>query len=721
MEARAIRRFEDEAFLRGEARFVGDIRIPGLLHLAVVRSIYAYGELRGVDLDAARELPEVVDAFAAADVSGYLAAIPARLPIPEAVQRYLQAPLAQGHVRYVGQPVAVVVATSPEAAQDGADAAAVDVEPAPVPADELVHSDEAAFGDVEAAFAGAAVVVRETFTIGRQTGLPIEARGLLADFDPASRELAVWAAAKAPQFLRDAIARALGLDPERVHIHPVAAGGGFGVRGEMHPEDVLVPLAALRAGRPVRWLEERLEHLQSAYQSRAQRWEAALAIGADGTIAGLSASFRADLGAFVGPNGLTPGLVALRAFPGPYRVPAFRCRAEHARTCKPPLGTMRGPGYFESGFVRERLLDLAAAELALEPAELRRRNLVRLDEMPYETGFPGVAYDGGDYRATLERALAEIEGGESSPGFRSGLGIACMVEASGTPGTETARARLDTDGRVAVRVSSSSFGQGHETTFAQVVAAVLGIEPGQVDVAEGSNEHQGGTFASRSAVMAGSACHEAALGLRLAMLARAAELLGGEAAIAEGSAYRSDDPDREIDLGELAPLEVEGTFVSSAASFTYGACAARVEVDPETGSVRLRELAVAVDAGFAINPDVVRGQLIGGAVMGAGGALFEELDYGEDGEPLTGGLRDYHLPTAVDMPRVKAVVLELVPSPRNPLGVRGVGEIATAGAAAAIANAVANALMPSGAARVTELPLAPWRLIATRPTSEADV
>jgi carbon-monoxide dehydrogenase large subunit len=677
---RAIPRFEDGVFLRGEAGYVGDLRIDGMLHLAVVRSPYAFGRLVPVDLAAVRALPGVVDAFAAADVPGYLAAIPTRLPVPEQLERFLQPPLAIEEVRYVGQPVAVVVAVSPEAALDATDAVVVEVEASSLPAEEAMHTEEASFGELEKAFEAAAVVVREQFTIGRQAGLPLETRGLLADFDADSGELSVWASAKAPQFLHGAIARALSLAPERVRLHPVDTGGGFGVRGEMHPEDVLVPLAALRVGRPVRWLEGRLEHLQSAYQSRGQTWSAALAVAADGEILGLDATFRGDLGAFIGPNGLTPGRLAIRALPGPYRVPSFRCGAAYVRSCKPPLGTMRGPGYFESAFVRERLLDLAAGELGLDPVEMRRRNLVRAAEQPYATGLDGVVYDGGEYSVTLDRALAEIQGGPVAAGSLEGVGVACVVEGSGTPGIETAHARLDRRGRVTVTLGSSSFGQGHATSFAQVVAGVLSIEPELVEVVEGAREQTGGTFASRSAVMAGSACREAAVALRDAIAA-----------------------------GGAAPLEVSAEFENTAAAYTYGACAARVEVDPETGSVRLLELAVAVDAGVVINAEIVRGQLVGGAVQGAGGALFEELEYSADGEPLTGGLRDYHLPLAADMPEVRTVVLELVPSPRNPLGVRGVGEISTAGAAAAVANAVAAAL--GAGARVTELPLAPWRLV----------
>ncbi len=716
-ENRAISRLEDERFLRGEGRYVGDLRIPGMLHLSVVRSPYPFGALRGVDLEAVRAHPGVVDAFAADEVADLLAVIPSRLPIPDSLEPYLQLPLARGEVRYVGQPVAVVVATSPEAALDAADLAVVDVEPASLPETDVLHENALAFGELDAAFAEAAVIVRETFTIGRQAGLPLEARAVLADFDPEAGELTVWTAAKAPQHMRATIARTLGLAPAQVRLNLADTGGGFGVRGELHPEDLLVPIAAYRNRRPVRWLEERLEHLQSAYQSRDQRWEAALAVAADGTITALEGAFRADVGAFVGPNGLTPGRVGQRAFLGPYRIPAYRCHASYVRSCKPPVGTMRGPGYFESGFVRERLLDLAAAELGLDPVELRRRNLVRPDEMPWDTGVPHLSYDGGEYETALDRALEALDGGDGGKdGDLTGFGVACVVEGTGTPGTETAWARLEANGRISIGVGSSSFGQGHATTFAQVAARALGVEPEEIDIAVGDlsgPDGSGGTFASRSAVMVGSACHEAALELRRAILARAEETLGGQAAIVDGRLELAGDPRTSAELSELAPLEVQSAFTNTAAAFAYGSFAARAAVDPETGSVKLLELAFAVDAGFAINPEVVRGQLIGGAVQGLGGALFEELDFGENGEPHTGGLRDYHLPLAADIPPMTAVVLELVPSPRNPLGVRGMGEIATAGAAAAIANAVADAIGKAGGT-VTALPITPSRLVFRR-------
>lgn len=667
---RSIPRLEDAPLLLGKGCFVGDLRLTGMLSLEVIRSQYACGELRSVELEAARSAPGVLDVFAFGDLSSPLPPIPCRLPLPHGLEPLLQPPLADSRVRYVGQPLAVVVAETPVAARDAADLVRVEIEPEPLPPPELVHADELAVGDAADALRQAAVVVRSRFRIGRQGSLPIEPRGLVAEYDGERHLLTIWNASKVPHHHRAVVASALRLPEERVRYRPVDAGGGFGVRGELHPEDLLVALAAFRNGRPVRWLETRLEHMQAAYQSRDQEWAATIGLSAEGAIVALDATVRCDLGAFVGPNGLTPGRIAQRSLPGPYRVPAYRCRTEYVVTPKTPLGTMRAPGNVESSFVRERLLDLAAKRLGMAPAELRRQNLVMPGEMPYDTGIEGVVLDGGDYAAALDRALAEV-----GPG--NGIGMACVVEGTGTPGVERARARLEPSGRITVTAGSASLGQGHPTTLAQIAAGALGVAPEIVDVVEGDTaalESGGGTFASRTAVTIGSAVRRAAEALRDA---------------------RTKHPD-------VAPLEAEGEFESTCQTFTYGAGAARVEIDRETGSIRLLELAVVADAGVAINPEIVRGQLLGGAAHGVGGALFESLVHDESGQPLTGGLRDYHLPLAGDLPAIKAVVLETAPSPANPLGARGVGEIAVGAAAAAIANAVAAASV-----RAEELPILP--------------
>jgi len=665
-DERRLGRREDAPLLRGAGCFVGDVRLDGLAHLAVVRSPVAAARIRSVDLHGALALPGVLDAFSLAELERRPGAIPPRIPIPSELEPLLQPALADGIVRYPGQAVAAVVATSPELAVGGAERVALDLVAAPLPEPETVHVHADAFGDVDAVFATAPVVVRERFDVARQGGMPLEPRGTIAAYDRDAGRLVLWLAAKAPNHARAAMAAMLGLAGSQVELRLHDLGGGFGVRGELHPEDVVVALASLRLGRPVRWLETRSEHLLASYQSRGQSWEAAVALDLDGTILGLDATVRSDLGAFLGPNGITVGLVVSKAFLGPYRPLAYRCRVDHVRSAKVPLGTMRGPAYVEAVLARERLVDRAAAEVGLDPIAIRRRNLVPADAMPYDTGLAGVVLDGGDYEAALDAAIAGVESvapGRDATAGRVATGVAVSVEASGTPAPEQARARLGEDGRIAVEVASRSFGQGHETTLARVAARALGVPEEHVGVVEGPTDWDGGgTFASRTAMMTGSAVHEAALALR--------EL---------------------IDAGQRAPLEALGTFQPEAPTYTYGAAAARVAVDPETGSVHVDRIVVVVDAGRALDRAVVLGQLLGGAAQGLGCALQEAVHRDDEGNVLTYGLRDYLVPTALDCAAIEAIVLEWAPSPRNPLGARGVGEIAVSLAAAALANAVSAA------------------------------
>jgi CO/xanthine dehydrogenase Mo-binding subunit len=680
----ASTRREDEPLLRGEGCFAGDLRIAGLLHAVVVRSPYARGRLDGPDLATARATSGVVDAFAAADVATWLAPIPSRLPLPPGLERLLQKPLALEEVRYAGQPIALVVGETAEAAREGAELVETGVDPFDPEPPVEIHEEAVAFGDLAACFERAEVVVRKQLSVARQGALPLEARGLVARFDAVAGAMTVWGASKVPHHHRDVLAAALRLEPERVVYQAVDAGGGFGLRGELHPEDVLVAIASLRTGRPVRWLEQRFEHLHSAYQSRGQEWDAAIAVGGDGAILALDARVRSDVGAFVGPNGLTPGRIAAKAFGGPYRLRAYRCHVSHVRTAKPPLGTMRGPGYFEASFVRERLVDVAATRLGADGVELRRLNLVAPAEMPYETGLAGVVFDGGDYAEALEQVVSAV--GDRPAG--GGRGVACVIEGTGTPGVETVKARRDRDGRITITLGSPSFGQRHASTFAGVAARALGVEPAAIDVVEGRTDaiaEGGGTFGSRTTVMTGSAVWDAANALREAL-------------------------EREPDG---VAVEVEGRFECAAQTFTYGAATATVLVDPETGVVHVCRLAIAADAGVALEADVVRGQLVGGAAHGAGGALFESFRYADDGQPLTAGLHEYHVPHALDLPPIRTIVLE-TPSALNPLGVRGVGEVAVSAVAAAIANAVADA-----GYEISGLPLTPEAVFAGRGRDEA--
>jgi aerobic carbon-monoxide dehydrogenase large subunit len=681
-----------------------------MLHAAIVRSTIAHARIVRVDVTAARSFEGVVDCFGSAEIGAFLRPLPCRVPPPPALEPFVQLPLASGRVRYVGEPVAVVVATSRYVAEDAAELVEVEYEPLPAIVDvagaldpdapelfegasNLVHSVTAQVGDVTASFGRADVIVEHSFRVARQSAVPLETRGLVARYEPDDRLLEVWGTTKMPHYHRDAIAAALGLDPQQVHLHSVDVGGGFGPRGELHPEDVLIPLAAFRNGQAVQWLEDRTEHLVAMDQAREQSWEARVALTADGVILGLDARISVDFGAYVRTLADAVPFLSTIAFLGPYRVPNYRCIADCVLTNKTGVGPMRSPGRYQANFVRERLLDLAATRLGVDPVELRLRNLVQPDEMPYATGFRSVAepmvYDGGDY----PRALLEAVGAVSRPtavdtgaSTSVGVGVASFVEGSGFGPFEAARVRVTPDGNVAVFTGTSSMGQGHTTTFAQIAAEALGTSPDRIHVYDNDTAvtPEGiGTFASRTAIMGGNAVWIAASKVR--------DQLGGA-------------------LDELGPpetpLEAEADFRTDTETFTYGASAAVVEVDVQLGIIRVLAYALVVDAGNVVNPMIVRGQLAGAAVQGIGSAILEELAYSPDGQPLATTFMDYLLPTSLDTPKIEAILLDTGPSPGNPLGVRGIGEIGITAVGATLATAVANALGEGGAS-ILQLPLKP--------------
>jgi carbon-monoxide dehydrogenase large subunit len=703
----SLQRAEDARLLTGQGEYVADVNLPGMLYVAVVRSDLAHAAIQGVDVRLARDAPGVVDAFAATDVERYMKPIPSRDPLPPSLVPLVEYPLAIDRVRYVGQPVAVVVASSRRLAEDAAAMVAIDYDPLPAVASveaalapeapslfpgvsNVAHTLEKAVGDVAAARQTAAVVVEAQFNIHRVTGLPLEPRGLVASFDPATGALSVWGATKVPYHNRRELARMLEIQVEQVHYRATDIGGGFGVRGEFYPEDLLIPLAAIRVGRPVQWIEDRSEHLMATNHSREGTWHAHAAFEADGTLVGLDAELTMDFGAYVRTLGANVPLFASFALVGPYRIPNYRCLARSVVTNKMGIGSVRSPGGYEASFVRERLLDIAAERLGIDRVELRRRNLVTADAMPYDTGVPSgdatMVYDGGDYAATLDTVLDAIgdmslaeERRRAEPlGYRIGLGIACCNEGTGAGAFEKARIRCEPDERFTVFVATTAMGQGHCTALAQIAADALAVSPEAISVVENDSElvpAGTGTYASRSMLYAGNAVWLAASELR-----------------------------RQLDGGADGPHDVTREFRTELEAFPHAVSAAVVEVDPELGQVRILRYIVAAEVGNVINPMLVHGQLAGAAVLGLGGALLEELRYASDGTLLAAGLMDYLVPTALDIPLVETHVMPPDPAD-NPLGVRGAGEIGTTGAAAALANAVADAL--GDAAAITSLPLSP--------------
>jgi carbon-monoxide dehydrogenase large subunit len=761
----AVRRREDHRFVTGRGCYVADLVDPAHAHAVVVRSVHAHARLTGIDAAAARRMPGVLAVLTAADLGELRSAIPIRLaPLP-GFERYLQWPLARDRVRYAGEPVALVVAQDRYAAEDAAACVRVDYEPLAAVVDAraaaaggvLVHeapgtnvasSYRVSRGDPDGAFAAAPYTRAETFRCQRHSGVPLETRGLVARWDAAARRLTVLGATKVPFFNRRALARMLGLAEAEVELVELDVGGSFGVRGEFYPEDLLIPLAAMRLGRPVKWIEDRRESFLATNHSREITCELEIAARADGTILALRGRLLADMGAYVRTNGGVVPAKAAQFLPGPYRIPHFACEVQAVVTTKTPTGTYRGPGRFEANFFRERLLDLMAADLGLDPAAVRLQNLLTPAELPWSLGAlvpyeaPG-HYDGGDYALALRRALAASDyarlakdNGRLVDGRRRGVGIGCFVESSGAGPAESARIVVRGPERVELYSGCASSGQGIETVLAQILADELAIPLDWITVFHGSTglvAEGYGTYHSRAVVVGGSAVTIAAATLKAQLVALAARRTGLDEAALEcrgGDVHRRDDRGGEPVLAlqalaaedtpeAAAALQAAGRFATTALTYTYGTHVAHVAVDPETGATEVLKLVTVEDVGRAINPALVHGQALGAAVQGLGGAFLEALVYDDHGQLLTGTLADYALPTAAHFPAIESITLEEAPSASNPLGAKGAGEGGIVATGAAAANAVAAALASAGVV-VRELPLsapavARWLAAARRP------
>src|SRR3954469_14050489 len=637
-----------------------------MLHAAILRSPLAHGRLAAIGVTGALGLPGVRSVITAKEI-GVVPRIPLRLlPLP-GTERFLQPVIAADRVRYVGEPIAVVLADSAALAEDGVDAIELDIQELPPVPDrrasgrcEILLFEETGTnvamvftgvkGDADAAYREADYVRRECFATQRHTALPMEPRGVLAEWDAVQGRITVLGAAKVPFFNRDTLAAMLGLSPEHVDLIENDVGGGFGARGEFYPEDFLIPFAARHVGHPVRWLEDRREHLIAMNHARQADCEIEIACRSDGTILGMRGEIFVDLGAYVRTNGLIAPRTLAQAFTGPYRVPNVRMTSTALLTNKTPSGTYRGPGRCEGSFFCERLIELAARDLGIDSAEMRRRNLVGASEMPYrlprlEPGGAAVdtECDSGDYREALDRCLAEFGWeekralqGREIDGRYHGVAVACFIEGSGAGPKETARLELESDGTVSVYVGSTSIGQGVETVMAQIAADTLGLPLDQVRIFHGSTPflNEGyGAFGSRSTVLGGSAVFEGAKALLEKIRAGAAGRLGAAAEqieLADGRARASDG--RSLAFAELASdgLRVDATFANNnRLTYTYGSAAAHVAVDLGTGHVELLDCLAVEDVGRIVNPLTLHGQAIGGAVQGLGGAFLENLVYDE--------------------------------------------------------------------------------------------
>ena len=750
---RSLRRREDERLLRGAATFLDDLDPTGVLHVAFARSQTAHARVAGIDVARAREAPGVEAVVVASDLDTGPLVPPLDNVLAVATPRPL---LAEGAVRFVGEPVAAVCADSRYAAEDAAELVDLDLEPLPVVADldaaaadavvvdgyasNVIFDNRIQTGDVDAAFAHAAAVVERTFVNPRYAALPIESRGMQAA--PEGDGVRIWASTQAPHKLAQVVSELLELPRELVVVVVPDVGGAFGQKAHAYPEDIVVVWLARGLGRPVRWAEDRSENLLASSHARDQTVRVRAAADRDGALLAIDADVLCDSGAYgVYPHGHmlealgTPGMI-----PGPYRLRTYRSRGRAVATNKCPEGAYRGVGLPVASFVHERVMDLLAAELDLDPAEIRRRNLLAPDELPYET-VTGQHYDSGDYAQALERALEAIGYREARAAQREaraqgrlvGLGIGCYVEFTGInsmvftgrgmvgiAGFDGAHITLDADGMVTVWTTLPAIGQGSETTFAQMAADEMGVDLARVRVAPADTSvgglHGTGTFASRSAIAGGGAIRDACGELLQRLREDASERLEAnpeDLVLADGAVHVAGSPAASVPLQELVEAasadryRVSATFDPPAIAYPYATHACQVEVDAETGAIDIQRYVVVEDCGTVINPIIVEGQVHGAVAQGLGGTLLEGMVYGPDGQPLTASLMDYLVPTAPDVPPLEVAHMS-IPAPGSPNGAKGVGEGGTLGPPGALANAVSDAL----GVECNELPLTPERVAA---------
>jgi aerobic carbon-monoxide dehydrogenase large subunit len=740
-----IERVEDLRFVQGRGQFVDDLNRPGQWHAAMVRSLLAHGRIRAIDTSAALAVPGVRAVVTAREIGPQVPLIPFRRPNPT-IAPYAQPVIAAEVVRYVGEPVAMVLADNAGLAEDAVQTVVLDIEPLPPVVDHRASAKgevlliagttsncasvfTAVTGDVAQAFCNAPYTRCERFRVQRMTAMPMETRGLLAEWD--NGKLRVSGAAKLPFFNRRAMASMMGLPEEAVDYVEYDVGGGFGARGEFYPEDFLVAFAARKFDRPIKWVEDRREHFMTIAHSRETESDLEIALDRDGTILGLRGDIWCDIGAYVRPNGMTPVRNVAQFTTGPYRVRNLGLTAHAMTSNKTPSGTYRGPGRFEGCFFMDRLLDMAASDLGLDRLDIRRRNLIALDEMPYRLasvepndGFGETACDSGDYTSTFDRCVAEARwtekvslAGKLIDGRYHGVGIACFIEGGGSGPKENARMAVEADGTISVYVGSSAVGQGIETIMAQIAADALELPLERVKIFHGSTTYLPdgvGAFGSRSTVMGGSAIVLAADALIAKFRAATAERLGvavAEVGVVEGDAVTHGG--RKLALAEFAGLSVDAEFRNSKATYSYGTTIAHVAVDPATGQVEVLDFVTVDDVGRVINPLTLHGQVVGATVQGLGSVFSEEIRYDASGQPLVGSLADYLIPVATDYPHVTTISLEQHPSPNNPLGAKGAGEGGIIPVGGAVGNAVASALKSFGI-EPRELPLTPariWQLI----------
>jgi carbon-monoxide dehydrogenase large subunit len=763
-----IKRNEDARLLSGQALFVDDVELPGMLYAAFLRSNVAHARIRSIDVAAARAREGIVAVYTAEDLGDYWAPGPLLVPPPPIADitfnQRTQVPLAKDKVRHVGEPLAVVLAQSRYLAEDALADIAVDLETLPAVVDleralteasALVHDgvrgNAAAHvrqsrGNYAAARARAEHVIARRFHYDHGASSPIETRGIVAHWDARASQLTIWDTTQAPVFLRNGLAGMLGLSERQVRVIAPFVGGGFGPKIMLfYPEEVVIPWAAKKLNRPIKWIEDRLEHFFATTQERGQTHDAEIALAADGRILGVKDVFLHDTGAY-NPYGLTVPINSQCTLLGPYVIPNYDSTFTAIFTNKPIVTPYRGAGRQHGVFVIERLLDLAAHELKIDRAEIRRRNLIPPDAFPYNNeiiyqDFAPLSYDSGNYEPILDKALEMIGYdhfiAEEQPRLRAqgrhvGVGIACYVEGTGIGPYEGAKVQVQANGKVSVATGIGTQGQGHFTSFAQIVADQLGVEVRDVDIVTGDTDQfywGAGTFASRGAVVAGNAVNEAAKVVRQKILKLAAEhfeCAEEDLEIADGQVSVVGVPGQAVKLGALAVkanpmrgavrpgtepgLESTQYFGPPGGATAAGVHAMIVEVDPQTFTLEVLKYVVVHDCGTVINPLILAGQIHGGVAQGIGNAFYEQLIFDDDGQLLNASLADYLLPTALDVPRMD-IAHTVTPSPLNPLGIKGAGEAGAIPVGPLFAQAIEDALgLLAQNIELNEIPLSPNRL-----------
>ncbi|MCH2510964.1 MAG: xanthine dehydrogenase family protein molybdopterin-binding subunit [Dehalococcoidia bacterium] len=757
-----VRRFEDHRLLTGQGSFVDDMKLPGLLHTVVLRSLHAHATIRSIDVSGANRLPGVVAVITAADIQDLDVHMPTRSSIDDVELTPPRHPvLASDKVCYVGQAVALIIAEDPYTAADALEQVLVDYEVLPAVTDPyqameegaaVIHSDLGSNvslrtvsegGDLDAAFAQADHVVRQTYQVQRLAPAPMEPRGLIADYDSGEDLLTVWDSTQHPHDIRENLVQLLGRTESGVRVVAPDVGGGFGEKGCLFPEEVLVPYLAILLGRPIKWVENRQENM-TAFHGRGHSVEVEAAASSDGIILGIRVRIVADLGAYYLQSTPTIPVSTSHRLTGPYLTPAMSVEVQGVVTNKPPTGAYRGAGGPEAAFCMERTIDLIAQDLSLDPAEVRRRNFIPPGAFPYETPT-GITYDSGEYESAFDRALELSEYDRWRERARQqskdgdsliGVGVATVVKGSGarvTRLTENARVIVSQAGEVTVHTGVSPHGQGTETTFAQITADALGVTPAQVQVLHsdtGVLPTGGGTGSSRGLIAGGTSLHVVLQEARQKLMAIAAHLLDcpqEDVVLQDHLAFSRRDPQQTVPFARLAEaahteellppgqepgLDFQGSHTLPKSPYAFGAHVAVVEVSRETGAIKILKYVGVHDSGTVINPMLTDGQVHGALAQGIGQALLEDIAYSPEGQPLAGSLMDYALPRADNMPDFTLDTLE-TPSPLTPLGVKGIGELPTLAAPAAVANAVMDALSQTGVRHI-DTPLTPekvWRAL----------